>query len=131
MPFCPECRYEYNAGITRCSDCDVVLTDQLPKPDSDEAPDLYKDWVPLVHFTSQVYADMVVEAFRGKQIPAVVYSSAGYFGQTGQMGISSARPVGGGYALLVPKEFIAIANGEGEAMLGDVWTKARTPEDNR
>jgi len=30
MPFCPECKYEYRAGITSCPDCDVVLVENLP-----------------------------------------------------------------------------------------------------
>lgn len=131
MPFCPECRYEYRAGIRRCPDCDAELVAELPKRTPETEPELYRDWVPVVHFTSQVYADMVLEAFRKKQIPSVIYSSAGYFGLTGQMGVSSFRPIGGGYALLVPKDFIAVANEEGEAILGDVWVKARAPEDKR
>jgi hypothetical protein len=34
MPFCPVCKYEYVAGITRCPDCDVDLVDKL---DEEEA----------------------------------------------------------------------------------------------
>ncbi len=30
MPFCPECKYEYRAGITTCPDCDVDLIENLP-----------------------------------------------------------------------------------------------------
>ncbi len=29
MPFCPQCRYEYQAGMSRCPDCDVELVEQL------------------------------------------------------------------------------------------------------
>ncbi|MBA0088893.1 MAG: hypothetical protein HRJ53_28225 [Acidobacteria bacterium Pan2503] len=28
--FCPECRVEYRAGFTHCTDCDVALVDELP-----------------------------------------------------------------------------------------------------
>ena len=31
MPFCPNCKAEYVAGITRCSDCDLPLVDHLPE----------------------------------------------------------------------------------------------------
>ncbi len=34
--FCPNCRSEYQKGITRCSDCDVDLVDELPKIESPE-----------------------------------------------------------------------------------------------
>lgn len=29
MPFCPNCRYEYQAGMRWCSDCGVELVEQL------------------------------------------------------------------------------------------------------
>ncbi len=29
MPWCPKCRYEYNDGFTKCSDCGAVLVDEL------------------------------------------------------------------------------------------------------
>ena len=31
MPYCPECRYEYRAGFSRCPDCDVSLVEELPE----------------------------------------------------------------------------------------------------
>lgn len=37
MPFCSTCRAEYQPGVSRCSDCDVDLTDALPP--SDEYPE--------------------------------------------------------------------------------------------
>jgi hypothetical protein len=30
MPYCPECRYEYRDGVTRCADCDSGLVEALP-----------------------------------------------------------------------------------------------------
>ena len=32
MPFCPNCKAEYLAGVSRCSDCGLTLVDQLPEP---------------------------------------------------------------------------------------------------
>lgn len=29
MPFCPQCRYEYHAGMRQCPDCGVELVDEL------------------------------------------------------------------------------------------------------
>ena len=31
MPFCPECKYEYVAGIKACPDCYVDLVEALPE----------------------------------------------------------------------------------------------------
>jgi hypothetical protein len=45
--FCPECRAEYRAGFTHCSDCDVDLVESLPesdgKPDSNELDPEFKE----------------------------------------------------------------------------------------
>ena len=31
MPFCPQCRYEYRAGVPDCPDCDEPLIEALPR----------------------------------------------------------------------------------------------------
>jgi Putative prokaryotic signal transducing protein len=38
--FCPNCRSEYRAGFTRCSDCDVALVAELPAEEKPEFVDL-------------------------------------------------------------------------------------------
>lgn len=30
MPYCPECKTEYNPGVTACADCGATLVDELP-----------------------------------------------------------------------------------------------------
>src|SRR4051794_28513267 len=30
MPYCPDCRYEYRAGIPECPDCNTRLVEALP-----------------------------------------------------------------------------------------------------
>jgi hypothetical protein len=127
MPFCPNCRFEYREGVTRCPDCDVVLVNELPPADDlgrDESIDR-RDWVPLVRLTSRQYAEMMVEELRDKNIPVIMRSETGHFGATGQMGTSTFRPVGGGYTLFVPEDYLGQADSEGEAILGDVWVSSR------
>jgi hypothetical protein len=128
MPFCPKCRYEYREGIVVCPDCDEKLVASLPEEferDSLQEDETHKDWVQLARLNSYEYAQMVYEALRKKHIPAVILSGAGHFGQLGQLGPSSFRPVGGGYSLFVPNAFISEADREGEIILGDGWKKAR------
>ena len=129
MPFCPSCRYEYEAGVLTCPDCDLALVEVLPE-DEDE-PAEYHDWIPLARLMSTPVAEMVLEGLRVKGIPAVLHSEAGYFGATGSMGPSSYQPVGGAYTLLVPREFVADADAEGETILGDEWPKVRIIEIDR
>ncbi|MFH1687464.1 MAG: hypothetical protein ABIE70_08090 [bacterium] len=125
MPFCPECRYEYGADVARCPDCDVDLVAHMP--DDDDLLDQeskYKDWVQLARLNSHEFAHMIVEAFRAKDIPVVLLSGAGHFGQTGQMGVTS-RAVGGAFSINVPKEFVIQADQEGEGILGEEWQASR------
>jgi hypothetical protein len=30
MPYCPDCRYEYQDGVSECPDCDAALVEALP-----------------------------------------------------------------------------------------------------
>ena len=39
MPFCPNCKTEYVAGIVQCSDCRIALVDHLPEEQSIEYED--------------------------------------------------------------------------------------------
>ncbi len=128
MPFCPKCRYEYKQGIYKCPDCDEQLVDQLPveiKVDDDDISAGYENWQPLARLTSNQYAEMVIEGLKAKDIPAMMISETGHFGVTGQLGFGSFRPIGGGYLILVPLEYVEDAEGEAETMLGEDWIKSR------
>lgn len=125
--FCPKCRYEYEPHIFTCPDCGEKLVATLPPEDADKGP-VYDNWVELVHLTSKISADMVLDVFRTKDIPVVILSEAGYFGQTGQMGPSSFQPIAGFYSVVVPEEFAEDAENEGAALLGDVWHDAKPME---
>jgi len=126
MPFCPQCRYEYEIGIRQCPDCGAKLVDRLPeKTDDIPGERVYKDWIPLASLTSQQMAEMVLESLRVKDIPAVIHSGVGYFGQAGTMGTSLYAPVGGAYILMVPLEYVEDADAEGQLILGDDWKKAK------
>jgi len=133
MPFCPKCRYEYQHGVTVCPDCGEKLVNSLPEnigngnpPFGPEDYDTGKhNWIPLAGMTSHQYAEMLLESLRARDIPAVINSTAGHFGVTGQMGTASFRPIGGGYTIMVDENYIAEAYHQGEGMFGDEWDKMR------
>ena len=127
MPFCPKCKYEYLSSVSKCPDCNEELVASLPKESdlTDDNFEKYKDWIPLARFNSDQIAALAIDSLRSKDIPAVVLSGTGHFGMTGQMGISSFRPVGGSYTLLVPEEYIVIADHESAIIFGDEWEKIK------
>ena len=126
MPFCPKCRYEYLKPVTVCPDCEEKLVDVLPDDDESDEPDnQYDNWVQLARLNSPQSADMVEEVLKDKKIPVVIYSGTGHFGMVGQMGPSSPRPIGGGYSVFVPEEFVSDADQEALIVLGDEWEKGK------
>ena len=40
MPWCPKCKYEYVAGMTKCADCGSELVDELPSEDMETREEL-------------------------------------------------------------------------------------------
>jgi hypothetical protein len=129
MPFCPTCRYEYKPGILTCPDCETPLVESLPEPavppEGGDASNSYEGWVALARLTSPQYVDMLEEVFRDKNIPVVMLRGAGLFEATGQMGITSFQPAGGGYTVRVPEEYVREADSLGVSILGEDWVKAR------
>ena len=126
MPFCPSCRYEYEEGVTRCSDCDAALVDSLPDEVADEFAHIAEeDWIEIARLTSLQYAEMILEVWHKKDIPSILRSHTGFFGITGQMGTNSFAPVGDTFSLYVTSDHLVRADNEAESILGESWRSAR------
>jgi len=122
MPFCPKCRYEYRPEISECPDCNEKLVATMP-PEPESESDSYTDWIPIAQLTSPQDGQILVEALRSKEIPALVKDSSGHFGQ---IGLSSFATMAGGVStLLVPGDFFDDACCEAQAIFGDEWEKIK------
>ena len=73
--FCPVCKSEYEAGITRCLDDDAELVDQLP---SEEAQHDHSEarFVPLHHLGAAAEAEMVNDILTQNGIRSTVQSGS-------------------------------------------------------
>jgi hypothetical protein len=89
---CPECSVEYRPGFTHCTDCDVDLVAELPKPE----PDI--DWAELRHVWTGKDQSRCAELctdFRAKGIPFKVDQSRRQY----------LKSVDEKYRISVPSEF--------------------------
>ncbi|HVP36504.1 MAG TPA: DUF2007 domain-containing protein [Terriglobales bacterium] len=70
MPYCPNCKTEYNPGVQKCSDCNIPLVDKLPEePQATFEPVNYKL---LRNLPSRLYAEMLKESLRNSGIDSVI-----------------------------------------------------------
>ena len=127
MPYCPSCRYEYEPGTAVCPDCNEKLVASLDDITVDKTgrEKIYENWIQIARLSSPQFAMMIEDGLRAKNIPVVIFSGTGHFGFTGQMGMSAYRAVGGGYSVMVPREYIAVADKEAGLILGDEWEKSK------
>ena len=89
MPFCPRCRNEYLAEMTRCEDCEVDLVATLPE--SVPPPDFH--WVELSTTNTEAEGEMLAEVLEARGIPVVIKKDvfASGFGRQGTLLMVPAR----------------------------------------
>ena len=64
--FCPDCRSEYVADVTRCSDCGAALVSELPQFDDSDEP------LKLARITGPTEAPMIEELLRHNGIESII-----------------------------------------------------------
>ena len=101
--FCPQCRAEYRAGFTRCSDCDVELVKQLPVEPQPSSGTDHPELVVVRTYQSPVDADLARMALEAAGIESMV-------GSDDQGGQSPGLAFTQGIALLVRSEDVKDAD---------------------
>jgi len=116
MVYCPECEKEFEDGLSECPICGAELIEK-------------SDWVIVGRVKDQTSSDYARETLESYDIPAVVISESGYFGQ---VGLNIPAPSGANIGLFqihVPGDRLEEAIEILDMILGDSWEKANL-EDN-
>ena len=69
MPYCPECRFEYRAGVRQCPDCGAELVDRLPEARPPESKEEFRQVV-LCTVRGSMHAHLLHDALKSQGIPS-------------------------------------------------------------
>ncbi len=127
MPYCPQCRYEYEAGVLLCPDCNRPLVDQLP-PEQTVAVTPDSSWVVVGKVASEMKSEMAQGALDSNNIPSVILSSTfSAYGRGMDFQSAVGQTTAGGNVVMVPREYHEEALVILQAVLGDDLIKIKRP----
>lgn len=108
---CPECKVELENGRADCPICGW-----------ESANEKEQEWVLLGTIEERPFADLARETLKSLDIPAVVVSRAGFFGNIGlPLNPIFAGGKSGVFEISVPSSFIKEAAETLDMTLGDKW----------
>jgi hypothetical protein len=110
MPFCPRCNEQFEGDLTECPNC---------KYDFGDESSAGRDWIVVRRITDKTAADFARETLQSYNIPVVIISESGFFGNAG-LPLPSIYGKGiGKYRVHVPAEFEDDAREIMEMILGE------------
>jgi hypothetical protein len=116
VAYCPVCKTEWTQDVTECPVCSHELQPSENAPQGD-------GWVVVGFIADKISADYAREALGSYQIPAVVISKSGFFGQAGLMFHSFYKAGEQAFEISVPSEAVEEATGVLDMVLGDKWRR--------
>ena len=116
MVYCPVCKTEWENGMTECPVCSTEM--ETDRTESDRS-----EWVLLGYIGDNISADYAREVLKSYEIPAVVISKSGFFGQAGLVFHSFYKPGSYLFEVSVPVEYLEEAAGVIDMILGDKWQR--------
>ncbi len=108
---CPVCNKNWDEGTTQCPICGRDLT-----TDSDKI-----EWVILGDVDDRISADFAKETLNSYNIPAVIFSKSGFFGNVGLPLHPFYKPGSGVFEIAVQNQYQEDALEILEMILGDKW----------
>lgn len=119
MPFCPKCKEHFEGDLTACPNCGHEFNGEEGAEAGYEL---------IAYIDEKTAADYARETLVSYNIPAVVISKSGYFGQ---VGLNLPFVTGKGvskFQVYVPSELREDAENILTMILGDGWEKVETKE---
>lgn len=113
MVYCPRCENEFDDGISECPVCGRDLV-----PEGSEGK-----WLMLGRIEDKLSADFAREVLSSYDIPSVVISKSGYFGQVGLTFHTFYKPGAATFEISVPSEHADDAAEILQMALGDKWQR--------
>jgi len=110
--FCPDCNKELPNDATECYVCGCDLTDVNKV-----------DWVVLGTIENKLYADFAKEVLSSYNIPAVVLSKSGFFGNIGLPLYSFYKSQAATFEISVPSVYSSEAAEIMNMVAGDRWQR--------
>lgn len=112
MVYCPVCKIELEDGATRCEICGHRIADPATA-----------EWVNLGTIDDKISADFAKETLASYNIPAVVFSKSGFFGNVGLPLNPFYKPSSATFEISVPKEYEEEAVDLLTLTLGEKWQR--------
>ena len=110
--YCPVCKSELSGDLQTCYVCGSD-----PKNSESET----KEWVMLGIIEDKMLADLGLETLKSCDIPAVLFSKSGFFGNIGLPLAPFHSNSSAGFEILVPQEYADQADETLEMTLGEKW----------
>ena len=112
--YCPVCKSELSGDLQTCYVCGSD-----PKGSESET----KEWVMLGIIEDKMLADLGLETLKSCDIPAVLFSKSGFFGNIGLPLAPFHSNSSAGFEILVPQAYANQADETLDMSLGGPWPR--------
>jgi hypothetical protein len=116
MAYCPRCKENFAGDLTACPRCGYEFGEENGSTGD-------REWILIARIRDKTSADYARETLDSYQIPSVVFSRSGYFGQVGLNLPSLYGKNTGKFEIHVPADCREEAEGVLGMILGDSWER--------